>query len=180
MRPPVLIPRPETEDWTIRLAELLSPPPSSTRPLKVLDLCTGSGCIPLLLCHLWPPGTAHATGVDISPSAIQLASDNAALCNIPLRTDSGPNAQRPIEQKQNTFAPVLADLASPTFAQDARLEPPYDLITSNPPYIPRDEYERLPASVKDFEDERALLGETPNFSNTTSSDVSAQIGRAHV
>nr|VWO97215.1 Zn(2)-C6 fungal-type domain-containing protein [Ganoderma boninense] len=50
----------------------------------------------------------------------------------------------------------------PTFIRSARLEPPYDLITSNPPYIPRAEYDELPASVRDFEDVRALLGETPS------------------
>jgi len=39
------------------------------------------------------------------------------------------------------------------------LRPPFDLITSNPPYIPLQEYEALPKSVKDYEDRRALLGD---------------------
>ncbi|TBU47633.1 S-adenosyl-L-methionine-dependent methyltransferase [Dichomitus squalens] len=163
VRPPVLIPRPETEDWTIRLASLLTPSPA--RPLKVLDLCTGSGCIPLLLCHLWPPGSAHATGVDVSPAAVRLATDNAALCGIP-PPSLGPDAARgpppaPALPQKNTFTALLADLTRPTFAHDPRLAPPYDLLTANPPYIPRAQYERLPASVRDFEDVRALLGETP-------------------
>ncbi|PIL36159.1 hypothetical protein GSI_01819 [Ganoderma sinense ZZ0214-1] len=154
VRRPVLIPRPETEDWTVRLAESLSPSPA--RPLKVLDLCTGTGCIPLLLCHLWRPGSAHATGVDISTDAIKLAAENATLCGIPVPASPATQAQT-----ENTFIPVLGDLMHPTFIQNARLQPPYDLITSNPPYIPRAEYNKLPASVKDFEDVRALLGETP-------------------
>lgn len=157
VRQPVLIPRPETEDWTIRLAESLSPSP--TRPLNVLDLCTGTGCIPLLLCHLWWPGSAHATGVDISTDAIKLATENAVLCGIPTPSANG--------QAQNTFTPVLGDLMHLTFAQDVRLEPPYDLITSNPPYIPRAEYEQLPASVRDFEDVRALLGEAQTLSRNS-------------
>ncbi len=127
--------------------------------MKVLDLCTGSGCIPLLLCHLWQSGAAHATGVDISTDAIRLATENAALCGIPALASSSATAQ-----PQNTFTPVLGDLMHPTFIQAARLQPPYDLITSNPPYIPRAEYDELPPSVKDFEDVRALLGETPGHS----------------
>ncbi|KAM5532851.1 hypothetical protein V8D89_013492 [Ganoderma adspersum] len=157
VRRPVLIPRPETEDWTIALAESFSP--SHTRPLKVLDLCTGTGCIPLLLCHLWQPGSAHATGVDISTDAIKLATENAALCGIPPL--ASPLAEG---QARNTFTAVLGDLMHPTFIQEIHLQPPYDLITSNPPYIPRVEYEELPASVRDFEDVRALLGETPGHS----------------
>ena len=67
-------------------------------------------------------------------------------------------------QAHNTFTAVLGDLMRPTFIQETHLQPPYDLITSNPPYIPRAEYEQLPASVKNFEDIRALLGETPGRS----------------
>ncbi|RPD59882.1 S-adenosyl-L-methionine-dependent methyltransferase [Lentinus tigrinus ALCF2SS1-6] len=159
VRPPVLIPRPETEDWTMRLAETLTPSPS--RPAKILDLCTGTGCIPLLLCHLWPAGSIHATAIDISPDAIQLAKENAVLCGI---TAYGDASTQPLTtpQAKNTFMPILADLLHPEFITQARLEPPYDLITSNPPYIPQAEYDALPASVKDYEDIQALLGDSPS------------------
>ncbi|KIJ67986.1 hypothetical protein HYDPIDRAFT_173701 [Hydnomerulius pinastri MD-312] len=147
-RPPTLIPRPETEDWTLRLASTLSP--SSSRPLSVLDLCTGSGCIPLLLCHLWPPGSARAFGVDISPDAIRLATDNAARCHIPIHTTSN---------LRNVFTPVLGDLRDPGLTHS--IEPPFDVVTSNPPYIPKREYDELSPSVKHYEDPRALLGDPP-------------------
>ncbi|KAJ7268750.1 S-adenosyl-L-methionine-dependent methyltransferase [Mycena haematopus] len=75
VRRPVLIPRPETEHWTLRLAQLLRP----LRPLRVLDLGTGTGCIPLLLCHVLPPGTVRAHGIDINPAAVALAAENTAL-----------------------------------------------------------------------------------------------------
>lgn len=42
----------------------------------------------------------------------------------------------------------------------------FDIITSNPPYIPLDEYRQLPRSVKDYEDPRALLGDLPDTSTT--------------
>lgn len=158
----------------------------------MLDLCTGTGCIPLLLCHLWPAGSVHATGVDISEAAIQLARENARLCGIPsniqstttgayeqcqnslspMHGDADMNAGgevygadasaiRNYGRNRNTFTPVLADLMHANFAKHARLEPPYDLITSNPPYIPQHEYDALDRSVREFEDVRALLGDPP-------------------
>ncbi|KAI6045961.1 S-adenosyl-L-methionine-dependent methyltransferase [Pisolithus marmoratus] len=149
-RPPVLIPRPETEDWTLRLANTISPN-SSSRLLSVLDLCTGSGCIPLLLCHLWPPGSARAFGVDISQQAIELATENAAWCNIPTRPGAGV--------LRNVFVPVLGDLRDTDVLKE--LGAPFDVVTANPPYIPKQEYDQLSPSVKDYEDPRALLGDWP-------------------
>ncbi|KIJ19158.1 hypothetical protein PAXINDRAFT_109716 [Paxillus involutus ATCC 200175] len=151
-RPPTLIPRPETEDWTLRVANAISPSKSS--PVSVLDLCTGSGCIPLLLCHLWPPGSTRAFGVDISPDAISLATDNAARCKIATHATSN---------LRNAFIPVLGDLHDPGLIH--LLEPPFDVVTSNPPYIPKREYDELSPSVKDYEDPRALLGDPPESSH---------------
>ncbi|KAI6026331.1 S-adenosyl-L-methionine-dependent methyltransferase [Pisolithus microcarpus] len=131
-RPPILIPRPETEDWTLRLANTISP--KSSRPLSVLDL-----------------GSTLAFGVDISEQAIELATDNAARCNIPTR--SGADALR------NVFVPVLGDLRDTNLLKE--LEAPFDVVTANPPYVPMQEYVRLPPSVKDYEDPRALLGDMP-------------------
>lgn len=141
VRAPVLIPRPETENWTIRLAELLSPTP--THPVSLLDLGTGTGCIPLLLCHLWPSKSARALGIDISPHAIQLANENASRIDI----------------RENRFKTLEADYLSSNFI-DA-VEPPYDVVTANPPYIPLHEYVELPRDVKDFEDRGALLAGGP-------------------
>lgn len=148
-RRPVLIPRPETEDWTLRLASTISP--KSSHPLSVLDLCTGSGCIPLLLCHLWPPGSALAFGVDISEQAIELATDNAARCNIPTRLHA--------DTLRNVFIPVLGDLRDTDLLKE--LGAPFDVVTTNPPYVPMQDYDRLSLSVRDYEDPRALLGDMP-------------------
>lgn len=156
-RAPVLIPRPETEDWTIRLASLRQP--TRQKPLSVLDLCTGSGCIPLLLCHLWPPGSTHACGIDISETAVQLARDNAAHCDVALPRDGPIHPAEYGQWNTNTFTPILADIRQKEFMSSAHLHPPFDVITSNPPYISRQEYDALPTSVRDFEDRRALLGD---------------------
>ncbi|KAJ8522493.1 hypothetical protein ONZ45_g970 [Pleurotus djamor] len=146
VRPPVLIPRPETEHWVMHLSTLLSP--SSNRPLSLLDLGTGSGCIPLLLCHIWPKGSLRAHGVDISPHAVRLASENAQRCAV-------PESQSP-RILANSFKPELASYLSPQFT--SRIKPPFDIITSNPPYIPLHEYNDLPKEVKSWEDRDALYG----------------------
>ena len=154
----MLIPRPETEDWTVRLSErLLS---RRNKPsISLLDLCTGSGCIPILLCHLLPAGTLRATGVDVSDAAVQLARGNAALCGIP--EPPAASARQDIPNRRNTFLPLLGDIRDPAFVAKCGLRPPYDVVTSNPPYITRADYDRLPPSVRDWEDPRALIGDPP-------------------
>ncbi|EPQ57293.1 S-adenosyl-L-methionine-dependent methyltransferase [Gloeophyllum trabeum ATCC 11539] len=152
-RPPVLIPRPETEFWTIKLSEILVPP--AGRRVSLLDLCTGSGCIPLLLCRLWPSGSVRAVGLDISHEAVQLASDNALAAGIPAASDAANSGE-------NTFTPVLGDIFASATWTSPLLQAPFDVITSNPPYISREDYGKLSLSVKDYEDPRALLGDLPD------------------
>ncbi|KAI9062932.1 S-adenosyl-L-methionine-dependent methyltransferase [Trametes sanguinea] len=165
-RRPVLIPRPETEDWALKLASVLRAQASPARPLRVLDLCTGTGCVPLLLCAELPPGSVHATGVDISEAAVQLATENAQVNGIEVL--SGPDVTPPRDKQASTFTAVLADLMDPDFVKSAQLKPPYDVITSNPPYIPLAEYNELDSSVKDWEDPRALLGDPESSSGSGS------------
>ena len=141
-RPPTLIPRPETEHWALRLARL-----EPTRPVRVLDLCTGSGCIPLLLCHLWPQGSTRAVGVDVSPHAIRLATDNTSRSRAPAG---------------NVFTPLLGDILDPLLLRRLDPPPPFDVITANPPYIPAHVFPTLPSSVRDYEDPRALIGDAPD------------------
>lgn len=118
-----------------------------------MDLGTGSGCIPLLLCHLWPPGSIHTHGVDISPHAIHLANDNALLLGISTSSDR----LRP--KIKNSFGTTLTNFLSPNFPDEvSHIKPPFDVITSNPPYIQWKEFIDLPRSVSDFEDPRALFG----------------------
>ena len=151
VRKPVLIPRPETEDWTLHVASLITP--SSDRPVKLLDLCTGTGCIPLLLAHIWPTGSVQALGVDISQDAVSLARENASL--VGLSNASSPN------QTLNTFEALEADILKDDLLGilTSLGWAPVNILTSNPPYIPLHEYNKLSPSVKDYEDIRALLGD---------------------
>ena len=68
--PDVLIPRPETEEWTDRLIRTLSPTPKTAA-----DICTGSGCIACAIAKAWP--ATEVTAMDISEAALSIAKDNA-------------------------------------------------------------------------------------------------------
>jgi release factor glutamine methyltransferase len=98
----------------------------------ILDVGTGSGAIAVALAHELPG--AAVEGVDISPAALEVAAENARRNGVDGRVRLGE-----------------ADLA--------RLpEGPFDLIVSNPPYIPSDELAALMPEVRDFEPRLALDG----------------------
>ncbi|GAA5900889.1 hypothetical protein JCM5296_002208 [Sporobolomyces johnsonii] len=168
VRPPTLIPRPETEHWVLHLSQVilesLPSKSSAPKPFRILDIGTGTGCIALGLAHSLlhpsapsPPtspfSSVHALAVDKSTSAISLASENAARCNL---------------EQQVTF--LETDVFADDFPSVARSgsggggdegEQGFDLVVSNPPYITLDEYDRLDASVREWEDRGALVGERP-------------------
>ncbi len=136
VRPPLLIPRPETEEWALQIIEQIKH--SGAHNLRILDLCTGSGCIALLFAHMLPDAKVDA--IDISDEAIALATENKQQLNI-------PNANI-----------MHSDLFNQLPQQT------YDLIISNPPYITADEYNKLPLSVSKWEDKRALYAQDEGLS----------------
>jgi len=130
VEPPILIPRPETEEWCLNLIQSLIP--LTHAPLRILDMCTGSGCIALSLAQAFPCSTVY--GVDISDTALTLAEKNATHNNI----------QNVRFFKSNLFE---------TLNQSA----PFDLIVSNPPYINPDVWHELSPIVSLWEDRSALV-----------------------
>ncbi len=137
--PDVLIPRPETEHVVERaLAEahrlaLLDP----FQTLRILDVGTGSGNIAVALARHLPRARIVAT--DRSRGALSVARKNAL-------SSLGPNA--------GGIRFLQADLLSPLHSQKAR----FDLIVSNPPYVPSAEREHLPEEVRGHEPWWALDG----------------------
>ena len=131
VRPGVLIPRPETEDIVRRAVTL--------KPARVLDLCTGSGCIAWSISLL--AGCRDVVGVDISPVALSVASSQA--------TSLGDALPR--------------DFAPPVFIQaDVLGAPPsglgnFGLIVSNPPYILESEKPLMRPNVLEHEPALALF-----------------------
>ncbi|EEH41332.2 hypothetical protein PAAG_03618 [Paracoccidioides lutzii Pb01] len=112
----VLIPRPETESYTTRTANLLlskfkfkSESDKHPPTLRILDLCTGTGCIPLLLHSLLAPAfpQLQICGVDISARALELARENLEH-NIKL----GVLSERARNEVSFIWGDVLSDLGS--------------------------------------------------------------------
>ncbi|MGC2310266.1 MAG: peptide chain release factor N(5)-glutamine methyltransferase [Candidatus Babeliaceae bacterium] len=128
VKPPILIPRPETEEWCFNLIQEIKKLPY--KPHKILDLCTGSGCIALALAQAFP--FAHMYATDISQQVLDLAQQNAVL------------------NKVTNITWYLSDLF------DAVKDEKFDLIVSNPPYIDEIEWEKLDREVKEWEDKGAL------------------------
>jgi len=136
--PAVLIPRPETEhliEEVLKHAANFARPrvtPLRIPPLRIVDIGAGSGCIAIALArHL--PG-ASITAIDLSSDALALARENAALNNVADRI-------RFLE----------GDLLSPVAGEQ------FELIVSNPPYVPEADRETLSIEVRDHEPALALF-----------------------
>jgi len=134
--PDVLIPRPETETLVDVALEALAVVPAEHGEPLALDVGTGSGCIALALAAEDP--FVRVTAVDVSEAAAELARHNAARLGLGGR---------------------LRILHSDLFAA-LPPEERFDLIVSNPPYIPAFEYEALEPNVRDYEPRLALHGGT--------------------
>jgi release factor glutamine methyltransferase len=129
--PDVLIPRPETEHVVEAVLEVLERQgcPKDAR-LRIVDVGTGSGCIALALAAELP--RAILFGVDISRMALVVASENA------LRLGMGDRVKF-----------LEGDLLG-RFLDDDFLGT-FDFVVSNPPYVSRDELDRVQREVRDFE-----------------------------
>ena len=138
VRPGVFIPRPETE----MLVELVSRMLGDIKPIRLLDVGCGSGAIVLALLHELPEVSAVAT--DISSEAVALTVENAR--------SMGETILERLRVVQDDLATTLLD--------DSELSGHFDVIVSNPPYIPSEELTGLPKEVVDFEPRLALDGGT--------------------
>ena len=128
--PHVLDPRPETETIVEAALSILSD--RHEDPLRILDLGVGSGA---LLCALLTEfGLARGIGVDISTDAADVARGNLRACGLSLRAEIR-----------------LGDWTR-------GIEGRFDLIVSNPPYIPTVDLPRLPREVRNFDPWLALDG----------------------
>ena len=122
-----LIPRPETE---LLVEEALTYIRKLGRPARVLDVCTGSGCIGVAIAKL---ADATVTAIDISGEALALATENTALHGL---TDKIRFIQGDLLSCLKKRAPQgdsLNNLENQTF----------DIIISNPPYIPTNDLHSL-------------------------------------
>jgi release factor glutamine methyltransferase len=127
----VLIPRPDTETLVEVGLERTRHVDLSAR---VLDLCTGSGCVAISLAKERP--TTCVVGLDLSPEAVVVARDNLVRLG----------------------AVNCAIGQSDLYAALGQPRPIFDLITANPPYIPEGEIPALDVDIRGFEPHLALSG----------------------
>lgn len=127
----VLIPRPETEELVLLILN-----ENKRNNLRVLDIGTGSGCIPITLKKYLPEGS-EITGIDISLEALNVARLNADILNCPV-----------------DFYQVDILAANPSFKG---IEQKFDVIVSNPPYITPKEKLLMHSNVLEFEPHVALF-----------------------
>lgn len=125
----VLIPRPETEELVLWAEQCAA----DHRNPRILDVCTGSGCIAIVLAAHLPQ--AEVTALDISHAALETARRNASMNGVSIRfiEDDALNG--------------MPSLAGETF----------DIIVSNPPYIPHSEIESMHVNVTRYEPHEALF-----------------------
>lgn len=129
----VLIPRPETEElveWILSDIKSLSHPSAS-----ILDIGTGSGCIPVAFKKNVP--AANLTAIDISKEALHVAKKNADANNVVVDY-------------------LQVDALKP---EQVNMLPHFDIIISNPPYIPVADKHEMRSNVLDYEPHTALFVE---------------------
>lgn len=142
-KPPILIPRPETEELVEHVLTSTWLKESLKRKaqtgIRVLDIGAGTGAIGIALAkHL--PATSQVFAIDINPTAVALANENAVRLlggNTSLR-------YRCVESSFQDFVKSSSDQ--------------FDIIVSNPPYIPSREIPTLQDEVNRYEDHVALDG----------------------
>ena len=129
----VLIPRPETEELVYLILKTLKK--TAIPQPKVLDIGTGSGCIPVTLAKENKHLEVHA--LDVSTGALEVAKSNAKKNEVSVQ----------FYEKNILDRATWADL------------PKFDIIVSNPPYIPHSERNLMPQNVLEFEPDLALFVE---------------------
>lgn len=147
----VLIPRPETEEL---VEQLIADRKSRLTDPAILDIGTGSGCIPIAIKKHLP--AAVISSIDISEKAIDLAKQNALLHNAHIHFTQLDF----LEEKNWQQLPM------------------FDIIISNPPYIPLAEKDKLDRNVTAFEPHLALF--VPNRSPLIFYEKIAAFGKTNL
>ena len=136
----VLIPRPETETLIEQVMLLCQRYPIDV-PIHLLEVGTGSGNIAVSIAKYVKH--AHITSIDISKEALFVAEENARMHSV---------------DSQIQFSRIdIFDQTEELFRKQ------FDILVSNPPYVPRDEWESLQTEVRDFEPSAAVTDGRDGF-----------------
>lgn len=132
----VLDPRPETETLVDAALAVVAEEGWRERPLRIIDVGTGTGCILLTLLAELP--VAHGLGSDVNQDALEVALDNAEALGLVSRASF---------DHRRSLQPRLIGSAEE-----------FDILISNPPYIPAPDLGGLDRDVRDFDPLAALDG----------------------
>jgi len=130
--PDCMIPRPETELLAEKAIDFVR---KREGKQSICDLCTGSGCIAVVIANNCP--NAHVVATDICDSALSVAAENIANHNL---------GERITLLCGDLFAPIIEGLDNTEF----------DLIVCNPPYVSSAEYKILEKNVRGYEPKHAF------------------------
>lgn len=128
VRPPLLVPRPETEHLVDRVLQFIG-----NEDARVLDLCTGTGCVAVSVAKNAP--AAHVTAADVNGIAIEVAERNAVRHGV-------------INRIRFAEGDLFSALDEP--------EGPFDVVCANPPYVEEEDWEKLEPVIRLYEDPGAL------------------------
>lgn len=131
VNPSVLIPRPETEGLVEKAEQLIET--EFTEKVRILDMCTGSGCIGISLAEMFTQAEVHLA--DIDKDALEVAEQNI---------------------KKHSLEDRVHAIQSDLFENVSKIK--YDIILSNPPYVAEDDILHLEDNVRKYEPEKALFG----------------------
>ncbi|MCA2960269.1 MAG: peptide chain release factor N(5)-glutamine methyltransferase [Silvanigrellales bacterium] len=139
----VLIPRPETETLLDFVLDVFRS--AGREPARLLDLCTGSGCLAVGLGRRFPRATVVA--VDVSAEALAVARENA-------KRNGAHNVSFLLAdvREDGLFTRLLHEAGGA-----------FDVVVANPPYVSESEWTHLDVGVRDFEPRLALVAENEGF-----------------
>jgi release factor glutamine methyltransferase len=139
----VLIPRPETETLLDFVLAVLQH--AKYRPARILDLCTGSGCLAIAFARAFPE--AKVVAVDKHASALAVARLNAKAYGL-----------------QNLELQEADVLSVDTYSRLAQEMKSFDVVVANPPYLSEEEWLAIDAGVRNFEPREALVADEAGLS----------------
>uniref|UniRef100_A0A7S0UKF5 peptide chain release factor N(5)-glutamine methyltransferase n=1 Tax=Pseudo-nitzschia delicatissima TaxID=44447 RepID=A0A7S0UKF5_9STRA len=130
IRKPLLCPRPETEEMVMMVAA-----ETKKSRVRILDVGCGTGVIGISLAEILDEAQVEA--IDVEPIAVETSMENA---------------QRVLKKDSGCYQATLVS------ANDYTVEHPFDVVVSNPPYIPRSDMDGLSEDVTRYESDTALCG----------------------
>ena len=170
IRKPMLCPRPETEELVEfvisdidELIKHYNIKPGGERKIRILDVGCGTGAIGIAIAHQYPQ-LVQVVALDVLPKAVQLSNENAIefLSGLVQDNEGTKEGVESLYKAVLCSAKDFTNNLAHTSTLDADLQPTYtmnfDIVVSNPPYIPKKDMQDLSTDVVGYESHDALCG----------------------